>query len=114
VNPRTAGLADPRETAVGEAEDLGFVDAEISRSDEVAGRVEDDAVRMGRVLASLARAAAGIFDLPAHGAEPSMASIGGRQPMPPSFFGSSGKHNGAASLYQTDEHRGVGGRRIGS
>jgi len=25
--------------------------------------------------------------------------------MPPSFFGSSGKHNGAASLYQTDEHQ---------
>jgi hypothetical protein len=38
----------------------------------------------------------------------------GRQPMPPSFFGSSGKHNGGALLYQTDEHRGVGGRRIGS
>jgi hypothetical protein len=36
------------------------------------------------------------------------------QLMSPSFIGSSGKHNGDALLYQTDEHRGVGGRRIGS
>jgi hypothetical protein len=48
-------LADPRETAVGEAEDLDFVDSEISRSDEVAGSIEDDAVRMGRFLAVLVR-----------------------------------------------------------
>jgi hypothetical protein len=34
--------------------------------------------------------------------------------MSPSFIGSIGKHNGDALLYQTDEHRGVGGRRIGS
>src|SRR5271167_2863884 len=65
-------LADPRETAVGEAEDLNFVDAEISRSDEVAGRVEDDAVRMRRFLALLVRAATSILDLPAHGAEPTI------------------------------------------
>src|SRR5215467_13181859 len=65
-------LADACKTAVGEAEYLNFVDAEISRSDEVAGRVEDDAVRMGRLLALLVRAAAGILDLAAHGAEPSI------------------------------------------
>src|ERR1700719_1790248 len=29
--------------------------------------------------------------------------------MSPSFIGSIGKHNGDALLYQTDEHRGVGG-----
>jgi hypothetical protein len=34
--------------------------------------------------------------------------------MSPSFIGSSGKHNGDALLYQTDEHRGIEGRRIGS
>jgi hypothetical protein len=38
----------------------------------------------------------------------------GCQSMSPSFIGSSGKHNGDALLYQTDEHRGVGGRSIGS
>src|SRR5215813_10407232 len=62
-------LADARKTAVAEAEYLDFVDAEISRSDKVAGRVEDDAVRMGRLLALLVRAAAGILDHAAHGAE---------------------------------------------
>jgi hypothetical protein len=31
--------------------------------------------------------------------------------MSPSFIGSSGKHNGDALLYQTDGHRGVGGRQ---
>jgi hypothetical protein len=41
-------------------------------------------------------------------------SVIGCQSMSPSFIGSSGKHNGDALLYQTDEHRGVGGRRIGS
>jgi hypothetical protein len=33
--------------------------------------------------------------------------------MSPSFIGSIGKHNADALLYQTDGHRGVGGRRIG-
>src|SRR6516225_12320375 len=65
-------LADARKTAVAEAEYLDFVDAEISRGDEVPGRVEDDAVGMGRLLALLVRAAASILDLAAHRAEPSI------------------------------------------
>src|SRR6202040_3545244 len=65
-------LADARETAVAEAEDLDLVDAEIRRGDEAAGRVEDDTVRMRRLLALLVRAAAGILEVSAHGAEPSI------------------------------------------
>jgi hypothetical protein len=65
-------LANPLETAVGEAEHLDSIDAEIGCGDEAAGRVEDDAVRMWRFLAVLVQAAANVLDLPAHGAEPSV------------------------------------------
>ena len=66
-------LADPRQTAIAKPEDLDFVDAEIGGSDEVAGWVEDDAVRMRCFLALLVWAAAGILDLTADRAEPSIS-----------------------------------------
>ena len=59
----------PRKTTVAKTECLHLVDAKISGGDVAAGAVEDDGVRVRRLLARLVRAAASVLEFAAHRAK---------------------------------------------